>query len=130
MPAGSIFCNSLIVSNGADFGKCYFACIPGFSNADRYSYNGCEAMVPQAAGFPFPPGAPAIPYQPATGTVPTYPFAYGGYFIGDYHAELYLSFLTSLIPTADGLFHLPNNLIFMQYQFSLLYGAPQPVVWY
>jgi hypothetical protein len=71
---GSIFCDNNMAStalSGGLFGKCFFMCIDGFANTDRDSYNGCEDID----------------------TLLTYPFDFGGYWIGDPHIEEYLDFI-------------------------------------
>jgi len=103
-PAGSIFCNGLITADDTAFGKCYFACIPGFYNQDRKSFNGCEAAYTDGRA---------------------YPFLYGGYQIGDYHAEAYIAFLAQN-PTR---FTLPIGIQLMNAHAGSYYGL-LPVVWY
>jgi len=141
MPAGSIFCNGLISSPDSPFGKCYFVCIPGFWNEDRYSYNGCEAAYPATGGasapgpFDYTPGPATIPLSPSTGATRTYPYIFGGYFIGDYEDETYINFLTGLYYASLGgqrsPIKLPINVNLMNYQLSLLYApSVQAILWY
>jgi hypothetical protein len=156
MPPGSIFCNGLIPGAENPFGKCFFMCIPGFYNGNRFSYDGCEAKydetqllgADQSAFQNLGVAGAEIPYNPQQLIPPadtpakpgqfTYPFRFGGYRIGDYEEETYLWFLTTIygaIPFQPSPIVLPINLQFMQYQvsnlFTQFYGAPaSPIIWY
>jgi hypothetical protein len=116
-PPGSIFCNS--ISASSFFGKCLFACVPGFINTDRSSFNGCEAANTTIGGG--------------------YPFTYGGYLIGDYQVEKYLAFLQGLQAANNVPITFPKGLDYMPLKISLLYTSAtqfsnflgaQPLIWY
>jgi hypothetical protein len=153
MPPGSIFCNGLIPGAENPFGKCFFMCIPGFYNGNRFSYDGCEAKYDESPlGQSDIGSGDPIPYTPQQLVAPisvpakpgqfTYPFRFGGYRIGDYEEETYLWFLTTLYGATfppisqDSPIILPINIQYMQYQVSdLLAGfgypvTPQLIVWY
>jgi len=118
---GSIFCNEGLIS-GWEGGKCYFACIEGFTNRNRKSFDGCEL---------------AVGLDSLTSSLPDYPYTYGGYMIGDYDVEDFLEFLIDF--TGTGL-TLPRNLEFpnaivtatgfsdMHDQFSILHSSL--IIWY
>jgi len=76
LPAGSIFCNNNLADNTLSKGlngKCFFMCIDGFDNTDRFAYNGCEDINATVGA--------------------AYPYTFGGYWIGDPLVEDYLEFL-------------------------------------
>jgi len=101
LPAGTIFCNynlaltTLYGGLAATNGKCFFMCIPGFVNLDGYSYNGCES-----------PDTVSVPTR-------TYPYVYGGYWMGDYIIEEFFFFFCNTSSTNPLLFEgavtVPSN---------------------
>jgi len=153
LPAGSIFCNGLIPTTTTPLGACYFMCVPGFTNKDRYSYNGCEYRNDEASN-PNPPnlnpdpnsqssipfGKPVsktiFPYTPSAGSPnPTYPFRFGGYRIGNYNSEkllfTYYSLFLGVLGGKSSPIVLPIHIELMQLGVSNLYNPIiQPILWY
>jgi len=101
------------------------------------SYDGCEAKWDDNGQSDFPPGSTPYPWAAVAGKT-VYPFYFGGYRIGNYENEKYLWLLTLLYGSGNSPITLPNGLLTMQYQTSLLYSYyPDPlalpqslIIWY
>jgi len=73
LPPGSIVCQNQLVAHSFNIpdGRCAFMCITGFANGDPLSYNGCESASLSTS----------------------YPYIYGGFWMGDPIIESFFSFL-------------------------------------
>jgi hypothetical protein len=96
-------------------GKCFFMCIDGFENVDRFAYNGCEDInqtltTPSIYGY----------YYNALEQL----VIYGGYWIGDPHVEEYLKFLTdaSVDPAFNLYITFPYEVEDFNYRYSDYWG--------